>query len=150
MVMGEARWGWGWWALAFLLLACGVFVVDREMVHWQANMEAKAPWERAAPVVNEIDILGGQAIADEAQPGQPVVSVSLGGTKVLDVQLVHLQRLSCLKLLDLRSTSVTDSGLVHLAGMTQLRKLDLRGTKVTAAGVARLRKALPEADIIWP
>ncbi|MFP6613292.1 MAG: leucine-rich repeat domain-containing protein [Pirellulales bacterium] len=68
-----------------------------------------------------------------------VVAVSLKGTKVTDAGLVHLKRLTSLKILDLSNTKVTDAGLVHLKGLTKLEKLSLNDTKVTDAGLEHLK-----------
>jgi hypothetical protein len=44
-------------------------------------------------------------------------------------------------------TKITDVGLKELAKLTQLKRLYLRNTKVTKAGVAELQKALPNCNI---
>ena len=66
---------------------------------------------------------------------------------VADAGLAHLNGLTELRELNLRSTKVTDAGLVHLRALTGLRKLDLRHTRVTAAGVRSLQEALPQVQI---
>jgi hypothetical protein len=162
------RWGWKWWLLGYALLACGVFVGYQVNRHWRAEMETKAAAEMEAKAVDAIEIVGGRVFRDKHTPGLPVVSIDLCpewpkgyeiirflpesyyGQGATDVEMVWLERFCRLRDLDLHGTRVSDAGLVHLEGMTELRKLDVRGTKVTAAGVARLRKALPEADITWP
>jgi hypothetical protein len=76
-------------------------------------------------------------------------TLSLGGTKVTDAGLEHLQGLANLATLNLENNrGVSDSGLVHLKGLTKLRTLNLGGTKVTDAGVGDLQKALPKVKII--
>ena len=44
----------------------------------------------------------------------------------------------------------SDDGLVHLQGLTGLRLLYLRSPQVTNAGVTRLRQALPNCRIYGP
>jgi len=58
-----------------------------------------------------------------------------------------------LRRLILDGASVTDAGLERVARLKGLQKVSLhglRGDKVTADGVARLRKALPGCEIIYP
>jgi hypothetical protein len=71
----------------------------------------------------------------------------LGETKVTDAGLLHLRRLTKLTFLPLDHTRVSNSGLEHLQGLTALEYLNLSATRVTEAGVARLRMALPQAQI---
>ena len=44
---------------------------------------------------------------------------------------------------------ITDSTLMYFGNLKGLRRLDLRITYVTPEGVARLRKALPDCEIVW-
>ena len=80
--------------------------------------------------------LGGKVEVDE---NNDVVDVSLGGTKITDVGLAHLEGLTKLKSLYLSKTEVTGAGLVHLKGLTGLEKLSLFLTKVTDAGLVHLK-----------
>jgi hypothetical protein len=75
-------------------------------------------------------------------------SLSLKSTEVTDAGLTYLRRLSKLQQLWLDDTRVTDAGLVRLEGMKQLCWLNLSNTKVTDEGVKKLRKALPECEIV--
>jgi hypothetical protein len=52
--------------------------------------------------------------------------------------------------LNLSHTAVSDAGLRYLRGMDCIEWLNLIGTKVTPGGMAKLRKALPNAQIIGP
>ena len=76
--------------------------------------------------------------------------LNLTGAKVTDAGLVHLGGLTQLEILALNGTKVTDAGLAGIAGLTQLAWLSLKGTKVTNVGVAKLRKELPNCQIVGP
>jgi len=73
--------------------------------------------------------------------------LNLAGTRITDAGLVHLAGLADLRLLDLCDTEVSDAGLGSLRGLKRLGYVGLRGTRVTAEGAARLKAALPEADV---
>jgi hypothetical protein len=47
-----------------------------------------------------------------------------------------------------RNPGVTDAGIKSLARLKGLRFADLRGTGVTEEGAARLRKALPDCQVV--
>jgi Leucine-rich repeat (LRR) protein/beta-lactamase regulating signal transducer with metallopeptidase domain/tetratricopeptide (TPR) repeat protein len=70
--------------------------------------------------------------------------------KITDAGLANLSEMSELESLDLRGcTQITDAGLECLKNLKHLRgRLDLSGTKVTAAGIARVKAALPQAQIV--
>ncbi len=98
--------------------------------------------------------------------------LGLGNTRVTDAGMAHLSGLASLEILQLRSTRVTDAGLASLSGiptlrtlvlfdtavsdaahaellkMHALRELYIGTTKMTAPGVERLRKALPNCNVI--
>jgi hypothetical protein len=61
--------------------------------------------------------------------------------------LVHLSRLSRLKLLDLRGTKIHDGALAHLRPLVELEKLVLSFTGITDAGLAHLGKLKRLADL---
>ena len=69
-----------------------------------------------------------------------LVEVTLWNTTVDDAGLANLHGLSHLKSLNLGLTQVTDAGLVHLQDLTSLEVLDLGDTQVTDAGLAHLRQ----------
>ena len=73
--------------------------------------------------------------------------LKLDGTGVTDAGLEHLKSMTRLETLSLWSASVTDAGLKCLTGLTRLKTLYLYGTKVTEPGVAKLKRALPNAEI---
>lgn len=68
-------------------------------------------------------------------------------TNISDAGLARLAPLTHLESLNLYGTAITDAGLDHLKGLTALRALHLWQTKVTPQAVARLKTALPTADI---
>ncbi|MEZ6117327.1 MAG: hypothetical protein R3C28_12225 [Pirellulaceae bacterium] len=96
----------------------------------------------------------------------------LGGSKVVDKQLVyigqvgdlnelyleytqitndglaHLVSLSNLQVLGLRDPKITDDAIPHLRKLTSLTKLDVTGTKISDKGLDELRQALPECTIL--
>ncbi|MGD0900736.1 MAG: hypothetical protein ABR915_23130 [Thermoguttaceae bacterium] len=72
----------------------------------------------------------------------------LNDTQVEGVGLTQLAGLTELQVLRLDGTQVTDTGLAHAARLTQLQWLSLAGTRVSDAGVAKLRKALPNCQIL--
>ena len=72
----------------------------------------------------------------------------LENTKITDKGLENLKGLVNLEYLNLYGTAITDAGLVNLEGMKKLKNLYLWQTKVTDAGVARMKKALPQVEIV--
>ena len=76
-----------------------------------------------------------------------LVQLHLEMTKVTDSGLARLKPLENLEYLNLYGTAVTDAGLDHLSGLAKLKNLYLWQTKVTPAGAAKLKAALPKADI---
>jgi mono/diheme cytochrome c family protein len=72
----------------------------------------------------------------------------LEGTKITDAGLVNLKELHNLTYLNLYGTNITDVGLEHLSPLTKLKDLYLWQTKVTEAGVSKLKKALPQVEIV--
>ena len=85
------------------------------------------------------------------QCGGPILAslqhLYLRDTKVTDVGLKKLKRLTSLQSLDLRRTKVSDAGLEHLKKLTKLQKLDIQNTQVTDEGVKKLQQALPKCTI---
>ena len=75
-------------------------------------------------------------------------SIYLGNTNTNDAGLEHLKRLSSLKHIILSDTPITDVGLEHLARLVQLQSLRIQGTNTSTAGVNKLRKALPNCQIV--
>jgi hypothetical protein len=69
-------------------------------------------------------------------------------TKVTDKGLENLKGLVNLEYLNLYGTEVTDAGLENLAGMKKLKSLYLWQTKVTDSGVEKLKKELPQVEIV--
>jgi Leucine-rich repeat (LRR) protein len=69
-------------------------------------------------------------------------------TKLTDKGLPHIKGLVNLEYLNLYGTEITDAGLPNLEGLKKLKSLYLWQTKVTDAGVEKLKKALPQTQII--
>jgi hypothetical protein len=69
-------------------------------------------------------------------------------TKITDKGLANLKALTNLEYLNLYGTEITDRGLEELAGLTKLKSLYVWQTKVTEDGVAKLKKALPNLEIV--
>lgn len=74
--------------------------------------------------------------------------LDLRKTKVTDKGLEALTACKHLSYLNLFGTEITDAGLTTIAGLKTLRNVYLFETKVTDAGVAKLKAALPEAEIV--
>ncbi len=74
--------------------------------------------------------------------------LDLRKTKVTDKALEQLTAAKNLVYLNLFGTEITDAGLVSLAKIKTLRNVYLSDTKVTEAGVAKLKAALPKAEIV--
>jgi hypothetical protein len=70
--------------------------------------------------------------------------LDLTGSKISDVGVRPLRRLSRLKVLDLNATDISDGGLAELQA---LRESNLVQTKVTQQGIDELRQALPNCTI---
>lgn len=62
--------------------------------------------------------------------------------------LRYLTRLENLRSLNLSGTSLSDAGLAHLCELKSLESLDLCNTQVTDEGIARLKRALPDCQIL--
>ncbi len=77
-----------------------------------------------------------------------LIRLHLEKTKITDKGLAHLKGLVNLEYLNLYGTEVTDAGLAQLEGLKKLKSLYLWQTKVTDAGVEKLKKALPQLQII--
>jgi hypothetical protein len=66
-----------------------------------------------------------------------------------DSDLVHLKGLRDLDFLNLDGSPITNEGLKHLYPIKTLTTVYLSNTKVTQQGVDDLKRALPNADILW-
>jgi hypothetical protein len=75
--------------------------------------------------------------------------LALLDTKITDKGLQKVSGLRWLKWLFFAGAAITDDGLHHLESLSNLEYLDLHACpNVTADGVARLRKALPQCNIV--
>jgi hypothetical protein len=77
------------------------------------------------------------SLLDENSVGE-VVSVTLSGTDVNDVDLANLTGLTKLEILELDHTQVSDAGLAELSGLTNVDKLFLGNTSITDDGLVHL------------
>ncbi|MEX0642013.1 MAG: leucine-rich repeat domain-containing protein [Pirellulales bacterium] len=82
----------------------------------------------------------------EKLPELEVLRLSL--SNVTDRGLTHIARLPNLKILSLANTQVTDIGVLQLSSLHELRHLEIKNTGVTDAGADRLRRALPNCEVI--
>jgi len=69
-------------------------------------------------------------------------------TKITDKGLSNLKGLTNLTYLNLYGTEITDRGLEELSGLSKLKDLYVWQTKVTEGGVNKLKKALPNLEIV--
>jgi hypothetical protein len=73
--------------------------------------------------------------------------LELGGTKITDAGLAHLNKVEQLLSLSLKGTKITDVGLMRLGELRKLRSLDVSETAVTAAGKAEFQQAFPRVSL---
>lgn len=80
--------------------------------------------------------------------------LGLSWTDIGDAGIRQTGRHTSLRELYLDHTNVTDASVAALSSLKQLRRLDLSGTAVSNDAVSRLKKAVPECDIVtdglWP
>ncbi len=69
-----------------------------------------------------------------------LVWLRLGSTKITDVALKEVAKLSNLSRLNLEHTAISDAGLNNLSGLKNLQYLNLFDTKVTDQGILALAK----------
>lgn len=69
-------------------------------------------------------------------------------TKITDKGLANLKGLVNLEYLNLYGTDITDRGLEELYGLAKLKSLYVWQTKVTEDGVGKLKKTLPNLEIV--
>jgi hypothetical protein len=74
--------------------------------------------------------------------------LSIESEKVTDAGLAHLEGLTKIHYLSISGNHITDAGLAHLKGLKNLRTLYLFHTGVTSEGVRKLKKELPNAEIL--
>jgi len=75
--------------------------------------------------------------------------LGLRNTKVSDLGIKQIKDLEFLRYLNLSGTEVSDASVKELAKMKDLTEIYLWNSKMTENGVESLRKALPEAKIIF-
>jgi HEAT repeat protein len=69
-------------------------------------------------------------------------------TSIGDAGLDFVAELKELERLKLNKTQVTDEGLLKLRGLAKLRDLEVHQSKVTQQGILRLKKSLPDVNVI--
>jgi len=105
---------------------------------------------RELPKLRELDVHDGMMTPEGVRhvaglENLRVLRVYGGGAG--DDGLRALAGLKQLEILILEGVSATDAGVDALAGLTRLRKVTIHESKVSDAALARLRVALPAADI---
>jgi len=75
--------------------------------------------------------------------------LGLRNTKVSDLGIKQLKDLKFLRYLNLSGTEVSDAAVKDLVKMKDLNEIYLWNSKMTDSGVESLRKALPDAKIIF-
>ncbi len=75
--------------------------------------------------------------------------LDLRKVKITDIGLESLSSAKQLVFINLYGTEVTDAGLIALAKIKTLQNIYLTDCKVTEAGVAKLKAALPKAEVVW-
>ncbi len=68
----------------------------------------------------------------------------MNNTKITDAGLIHLSKLTALKVLYLDKTQITNVGLTHLSKLNALFELYLFNTPITNAGYEKIKAALPK------
>lgn len=127
---------------------------DMQLLEWggqdSSPLHEMAVTDRIKEHVVSVDLSGGNASdADVTRLGDfpHLASVDLSRTAVTGSTLAHLAGLEYLTRLNLYGTRVDDAALEHLANLSALESVYLWQTNVTDEGVARLRDALPNAEI---
>lgn len=77
-----------------------------------------------------------------------LVRLDLRHTEIDDEGLRNLAACKELRSINLFSTRISDAGLEALANIKSLREVYVMQTRVTEQGVTKLRKALPEAEVV--
>ena len=81
--------------------------------------------------------------------GMPsLTKLHLEETAITDDGLVYLKDIPNLEWLNIYGTQVTDAGIDHLKSLSKLKKLYIWKTKITIPGFQRLKRELPDTDII--
>ncbi len=74
--------------------------------------------------------------------------VDLSHAKITDEDLLHLQSLTMLRRLDLRSTPIGNAALNYIKNLTLLKELRLNGTRISDDGLAYL-KDMAKLENLW-
>ena len=124
--------------------------VSLRLAGMQATDAAVAPVKSLKKVI--ILDLGHTAVTDAALANvagmTELTKLHLEQTKISDRGLSSLKGLKNLEYLNLYGTGITDAGLDQLTGLSKMKSLYVWQTKVTPAGVEKLKKALPQLEIV--
>ena len=75
--------------------------------------------------------------------------LNLDNTGVTDEGVAKLNQMKKLEFLHLGRTVITDASLATLEQLTTLKTLHISRTKITAEGAEKLKKALPDCEIVY-
>ena len=100
---------------------------------------AKVLWIGSASIGGKAPDTIGDAALESLDRFTNLEELRLDKTRITNVTLCKLARLTKLKRLGLAETKVSDVGLENLAGLTALEELALDGTAISAAGMAHLK-----------
>lgn len=138
-----------WVAPVSMILWIGVIVLL--MLAYLAHREQQA---RGAILQRQgavVDVPGGVQVsfaADDKDLGAALDSLAfisnlqeldLSETKVSDAELVHINKLTSLKVLNLDKTGISGEGLKNISALRDLQELSLIETKVNSGGLTYLR-----------
>jgi len=100
--------------------------------------------------LRELDLHDGQATVEGLKNATQIPSLTVLRIygQVKDEGAEHIARLKNLETLIASNTGITDAGLELFAGLSKLKKLEIKGCKVTEAAVAKLKKVLPDLEVV--
>jgi len=75
-------------------------------------------------------------------------TLTLRSTRISDQALESVSHLPSLRTLVIGDTNISDAGIQSLVAMKHLSILHLEGTKITESGLQRLRREMPQCEII--
>jgi Leucine-rich repeat (LRR) protein len=74
--------------------------------------------------------------------------LELAGDNITDHGIAAISGISTLDVLDLRETKISDQCVDELAKMQSLKRLDVNSTALSAQAIDRLKKALPNCEVL--
>lgn len=110
---------------------------------WQKMREGRAMGKVRVPVGYDVRLDVDPRFAGDLELLSPLTSndlqmINMADSKVTDVGMSNLAKLTGLKILNLRKNPITDVGVAHLAGMKEMATLYLDDTLITDAGLVHL------------